>query len=76
MSKPEQITKGGIIIPNTATKQTDFSGVIVAIPRGEEELKIGMRVIVSKRSGSTIETDDIFHIYKLYNKNEIKYIYG
>ena len=76
MSTPEKITQGGIIIPDTAQKQTDFKGEIAAVPKNETELKVGMTVIVAKRSGITVYTDDNTHIYKLYPKSEIKYIYA
>lgn len=75
MSNPEKVTKGGIIIPDTAQKQTDFKGKIAAVPKNETELKVGMTVIVAKRSGITVYADDNTHIYKLYPKSEIKYIY-
>jgi co-chaperonin GroES (HSP10) len=75
MSKPESVTKGGIIIPDTVKKETDFGGTIAVVSRHETELKVGMKVVVSKRSGLTIETDDISHDYKLYPASQIKYIY-
>ena len=76
MSNPDKVTKSGIIIPATAQKQTDFSGEIAAVPKGETELRTGMKVIVAKRSGNTVYADDSTHTYKLYGKHEIKYIYG
>ena len=76
MSTPEKITQGGIIIPDTAQKQTDFKGTIAAVPKNETELKVGMTVIVAKRSGITTYTDDNSHTYKIYHKSEIKYIYA
>jgi len=75
MSKPESVTKGGIIIPDTVKKETDFSGVIAIVSRNETELKEGMKVVVSKRSGVTVETDDTSNEYKMYPKSQIRYIY-
>lgn len=76
MSNPDKVSKGGIIIPETAQKQTDFKGEIAAVSKSETELRPGMMVIVAKRSGTTVYADDNTHIYKRYAKSEIKYIYG
>jgi chaperonin GroES len=65
-SEEEEITKGGIILPDTA-KEKPQRGVIIAVGPGrldEEgkripmEVKKGDKVIYSKYAGSEIKQDD------------------
>lgn len=65
-SKEEEVTKGGIILPDTA-KEKPQRGVIIAVGPGrldEEgkripmEVKKGDKVIYSKYAGSEIKQDD------------------
>ena len=62
----EEVTKGGIIIPDTA-KEKPHEGKIVAVGRGKVldngqlqalEVKAGDRVLYGKYSGSEIKTKD------------------
>lgn len=62
----EEITKGGIILPETA-KEKPHEGKIVAVGRGKVldnghiqalELKAGDRILYGKYSGSEIKTKD------------------
>lgn len=64
-SKPEEITKGGIIIPDTA-KEKPMQGEIVAVGQGKisEEGKVtpmnvkqGDKVLYGKYSGTEITVD-------------------
>ena len=76
LNKHEEKTKSGIIIPSTVKKETDFSGVVVAISRGMEKdgsFVLGEKAIFLRHSGSTVETDDNENIYKVYKKTEIKW---
>ncbi len=63
----EEVTKGGIILPDTA-KEKPQEGEIVAIGPGrmtddgkriQMDLKVGDRVIYSKYGGSEIKIDDV-----------------
>jgi chaperonin GroES len=63
----EEITKGGIFIPDTA-KEKPQEGEVVAIGPGRMtddgkriamDLKVGDRVIYSKYGGSEIKIDDV-----------------
>jgi len=65
-SEDEEITKGGIILPDTA-KEKPQRGVVIAVGPGrldEEgkripmEVKKGDKVIYSKYAGSEIKQDD------------------
>ena len=62
----EEVTKGGIILPETA-KEKPHEGKIVAVGRGKVldngqiqalELKTGDRILYGKYSGSEIKTKD------------------
>ena len=62
----EEVTKGGIILPDTA-KEKPHEGKIIAVGRGKVkdngqiqalELKVGDRVLYGKYSGNEIKTKD------------------
>ena len=62
----EDVTKGGIILPDTA-KEKPHEGKIVSVGRGKVlengqiqalELKVGDRILYGKYSGSEIKTKD------------------
>lgn len=62
----EEVTKGGIILPETA-KEKPHEGKIVAVGRGKVldngqiqalELKVGDRILYGKYSGNEIKTKD------------------
>lgn len=62
----EEVTKGGIILPDTA-KEKPHEGKIVAVGRGKVldngqvqalELKVGDRILYGKYSGNEIKTKD------------------
>ena len=67
---PEQKTKGGIIIPDTA-KEKPQEGKVVAVGPGKMaddgkrtplEVKPGDRILFSKYAGTEINIDDVEHI--------------
>ena len=62
----EEVTKGGIILPETA-KEKPHEGKIIAVGRGKVldngqiqalELKVGDRILYGKYSGNEIKTKD------------------
>jgi chaperonin GroES len=66
-SKKEEMTKGGILIPDTA-KEKPQEGEVIAVGPGKMtddgkripmELKVGDQVIYAKYGGSEIKIDDI-----------------
>jgi len=66
-NKKEEMTKGGILIPDTA-KEKPQEGEVVAVGPGKltedgiripMELKVGDQVIYAKYGGSEIKIDDI-----------------
>jgi chaperonin GroES len=63
---PEEVTKGGIILPDTA-QEKPMEGEITAIGEGrvaddgklvKMELKVGDKVLYGKYSGTEIKIDD------------------
>ncbi len=61
-STTEEVTKSGIVLPETADKEKKAQGTIVALGTGDEiaqsGLKIGDVVVFGKYSGDEIEIDE------------------
>jgi chaperonin GroES len=69
-SEPEEITKGGIIIPDTA-KEKPVQGVVMAVGNGkitEEgkvlplQVKAGDKILYGKYSGTEVNIDGEEHL--------------
>ncbi|MBE0447724.1 MAG: co-chaperone GroES [Actinobacteria bacterium] len=65
--EPEEVTKSGIVIPDTARKERPQEGEVVAVGGGKldekgkpipMEVKVGDRVIYSKYGGSEVKVED------------------
>lgn len=58
----EEVTKSGIILPDTADKEKKAQGKIVAVGNGAEitnlGLKVGDTVVFGKYSGDEVEMDE------------------
>ena len=67
--EPEEVTKGGIILPDTA-KEKPMEGEIIAVGPGKNEegktvameLKVGDKVLYGKYSGTEIKINDVEHL--------------
>lgn len=59
----EEVTKSGIVLPDTAEKEKKEQGEIVAIGEGEKikklNLKIGDKVLFGKYAGDEVEMDKV-----------------
>jgi len=59
--KEEEITKSGIILPDTA-KEKKAEGEVIAVGAGEKAVKLGLKsgdkVICGKYAGDEIKVDD------------------
>lgn len=59
----EEITKSGIVIPDTVEKEKKEEGKVIAIGDGDKikqlKLKVGDKVIFGKYAGDEIEIDDV-----------------
>jgi chaperonin GroES len=58
----EEVTKSGIVLPDTADKEKKAQGQIVALGNGEEVQKLGLKVgsvvVFGKYSGDEVEMDE------------------
>lgn len=80
MAELEKVTASGIILPSTVAKESNFKGEISIVSKYDQEnntdYKVGKKVIVFKGSGMPISFDDNFGAeYKLFSKDEIKYVF-
>lgn len=60
-STAEEVTRSGIVLPESAEKEQKEQGVVVAIGSGDKvkklHLKVGQTVVFGKYSGDEIEMD-------------------
>ena len=58
----EEVTKSGIVLPDSAEKEKKAQGKIVAVGNGEEIKKLGLKigdvVVFGKYSGEEVEIDE------------------
>ena len=75
---PEEKTKGGIILPDTASKEKPMEGEIIAVGAGSRdekgiivplEVKVGDKVIFGKYSGTDVKIDE--KEYLILSENDI-----
>jgi len=61
--RAEEVTKSGIVLPDTAEKEKKEQGEVVAIGEGEKikklNLKVGDKVLFGKYSGDEVEMDKV-----------------
>lgn len=59
----EEVTKSGIVLPDTVEKEKKEEGKVVAIGNGEKITKLGLKVgdtvMFGKYSGEDVEIDDV-----------------
>lgn len=69
----EEVTKSGIVLPDTVDKEKKEQGEIVAIGTGEKITKLGLKlgdvVLFGKYSGDEVEVDDIE--YKILKDEDV-----
>ena len=72
-SQEEEVTKAGIVLPDTIDKEKKAQGEIIAIGDGEKiqklNLKTGDKVLYSSYAGSDIKVED--EEYKVLNDEEV-----
>jgi chaperonin GroES len=70
--KEEEVTRSGIILPDTA-KEKRAEGEIIAVGLGEKIIKLGLssgqRIIFGKYAGDEIKIDD--KEYKILNYDDL-----
>ncbi len=63
--KEEEVTKSGIVLPDTVDKEKKAEGEIVALGNGEKltklNLNIGMKVLFKKWGGEEVKVEGVDH---------------
>ncbi|MFA5029737.1 MAG: co-chaperone GroES [Patescibacteria group bacterium] len=71
--KEEEVTKSGIVLPETIDKEKKAEGEIVALGKGEKidklELKAGQRVLFGKYAGEEVKVDE--QEYKILSHEDV-----
>ena len=57
-TKQEEVTKSGIVLPGTASKEKPIIGEVIAVGTEVKEIKKGMNVIFEKYSGTEIKDEE------------------
>jgi chaperonin GroES len=61
----EEVTKSGIVLPDTVEKEKKEEGEVVAVGDGEKITKLGLKegdkVIFGKYSGEEVNIDEVEH---------------
>lgn len=74
----EEVTKSGIVLPDTAEKEKKEQGEVVAIGEGEKikklHLKVGDKVLFGKYAGDEVEIDKVE--YKFLKDEDVLGIVG
>ena len=64
----EEVTKSGIVLPGTASKEKPITGEVLAVGKEVEDVKSGDKVIFEKYSGTEVKDgDDSFLILDIEN---------
>ena len=54
----EEVTKSGIVLPGTASKEKPITGEVLAVGKEVEDVKAGDKVIFEKYSGTEVKDGD------------------
>lgn len=54
-TEQEEVTKSGIVLPGTASKEKPIIGEVLAVGSKIEEVKVGDKVIFEKYSGTELK---------------------
>ena len=64
----EEVTKSGIVLPGTASKEKSITGEVLAVGKDVEDVKAGDKVIFEKYTGTEVKDgDDSFLILDIDN---------
>lgn len=64
----EEVTKSGIVLPGTASKEKPITGEVLAVGKEVEDVKVGDKVRFEKYSGTEVKDgDDSFLILDIDN---------
>ena len=64
----EEVTKSGIVLPGTASKEKPITGEVLAVGKEVKDVKAGDKVIFEKYTGTEVKDgDDSFLILDIDN---------
>jgi len=67
-TEQEEVTKSGIVLPGTASKEKPITGEVLAVGKEVKDVKAGDKVIFEKYSGTEVKDgDDSFLILDIDN---------
>ena len=67
-TEQEEVTKSGIVLPGTASKEKPITGEVIAVGKDVEDVKAGDKVIFEKYTGTEVKDgDDSFLILDIDN---------
>ena len=68
-TQQEEVTKSGIVLPGTASKEKPVIGEVLAVGRKIEEVKVGDKVIFEKYSGTEVKDGE--ETYLILEKDNV-----
>ena len=68
-TQQEEVTKSGIVLPGTASKEKPIIGEVLAVGRKIEEVKVGDKVIFEKYSGTEVKDGE--ETYLILEKDNV-----
>lgn len=60
--KQEEVTKSGIVLPGTASKEKPIIGEVLAVGNEVSEVKVGEKVIYEKYTGTEVKDGDVEYL--------------
>ena len=54
----EEVTKSGIVLPGTASKEKPITGEVLAVGKDVEDVKAGDKIIFEKYTGTEVKDGD------------------
>lgn len=61
-TEQEEVTKSGIILTGSETKEQPTTGDVIAVGNGIEEIKVGDKIIYEKYTGTEVKDGDITYL--------------
>ena len=68
-TQQEEVTKSGIVLPGTASKEKPIIGEVLAVGRKIAEVKVGDKVIFEKYSGTEVKDGE--ETYLILEKDNV-----
>ena len=68
-TQQEEVTKSGIVLPGTVSKEKPIIGEVLAVGRKIEEVKVGDKVIFEKYSGTEVKDGE--ETYLILEKDNV-----